>query len=226
MISIIIPTLNEEKVIAQTLAHTLELAGTCEIIIADGGSTDKTIQIAQQFDAVTVTHSSRGRAKQMNSGAAHAHGEWLLFLHADTLLPATALTQISAFENNHCVQAGGFLQQFSGSDWRLKLVSYLDNRRCRKSRIIFGDQALFIKSGLFANLNGFPEQDILEDVAFSQKLNQVTTPILIEAAAVTDSRRFEQAGIFKSFMRVAAILTRLKMGLPVSPQHPFFKQTR
>lgn len=226
MISIIIPTLNEEKAIAQTLTHTLQLSGRCEIIVADGGSTDKTIQIAHQFDTVTVVHGPRGRAKQMNTGAVHARGEWLLFLHADTYLPATALIQIRSFENDHRIQAGGFLQQFSGNDWRLKLISYLDNRRCRKSRIIFGDQALFIRTKLFTELGGFPNQDILEDVAFGQNLNTVTVPKLVEAAAVTDSRRFEQAGIFKSFMRVATILTRLKMGLSVSPQHPFFKQAR
>ena len=224
MISIIIPTLNEEKVIAQTLTHTLELPGSGEIIVADGGSTDKTVRLAQQFVEVTVLNSSRGRATQMNTGASHAKGEWLLFLHADTRLPTTALTQINALTTK--IMAGGFLQQFSGDDWRLKLISYLDNRRCRKSRIIFGDQALFVRSKLFKQIGGFPEQEILEDVAFGLKLNQTTVPVLIDEAAITDSRRFEQAGIFRSFMRVAAILTRLKLGLNVSPQHPFFKQAR
>ena len=224
MISIIIPTLNEEKVIAQTLTHTLELPGSGEIIVADGGSTDKTVRLAQQFVEVTVLNSSRGRATQMNTGASHAKGEWLLFLHADTRLPTTALTQINALTTK--IMAGGFLQQFSGDDWRLKLISYLDNRRCRKSRIIFGDQALFVRRKLFKQIGGFPQQEILEDVAFGLKLNQTTVPVLIDEAAITDSRRFEQAGIFRSFMRVAAILTRLKLGLSVSPQHPFFKQAR
>ena len=226
MISIIIPTLNEEKILSQNLAYTLNLPGFFEVIIADGGSHDKTTQIAQQFTTITVVASPKGRARQMNTGASYAQGEWLLFLHADTRLPISALTQIHNLGKSYRIQAGGFLQQFSGNDWRLKFISYLDNRRCRKSRIIFGDQALFIKKELFEKLGGFPDQEILEDIAFSQLLIKETTPILIEQAVITDSRRFEKAGILRSFLRVAIILTRARLGMPVSPQHPFFTHAR
>src|SRR4029079_11689716 len=100
----------------------------------------------------------KGRASQMNTGAQHATGDWLLFLHADTLLPDRALARLNTLETDATVQAGGFLHQFSGTDWLLRTLSYLNNLRCRWSKIIYGDQAMFVRRTLFEKLGGFPNE--------------------------------------------------------------------
>lgn len=99
-----------------------------------------------------------------------AAGEWLLFLHADTMLPEGALQRLNDSERDLTIQAGGFLHRFSGNDWRLRLISRLGNFRCRHSRVIYGDQAMFVRRRLFESLGGFPDQPILEDVAFCENL--------------------------------------------------------
>lgn len=226
MISIIIPTFNEESTIGATLTHVLKLNGNCEVIVVDGGSEDNTANIVSQHPKVFFIDGPKGRALQMNKGAQHAKGNILLFLHADTRLPDNALQLINQAMQNPFTLAGGFLQKFSGNDWRLRLISKIDNYRCRRSKIFYGDQALFICSKLFFKLEGFPKQDILEDWAFGQILRRATTPVIINQSVITDSRKFEKNGIWKSFMHITIILTRLKFGLPVSKQHPFFIDIR
>ena len=153
------------------------------------------------------------------------HGEWLLFLHADTLLPVQALSRLNELEANLAIQAGGFCHQFSGSDWRLRLISWLDNFRCVRSRVIYGDQALFVRRVLFERLGGFPDQPILEDVAFGEKLLTVTTPILLSPPVVTDARKFLKMGVWRSFVRVLLIILHVEFKLPYLPR-VFFQDIR
>ena len=136
MISIIIPTLNEEHNITDVLTHVFSLSGNYEVIVVDGGSTDNTISLVEAEPQVKLLKSSKGRAKQMNAGAEYANGAFLLFLHADTFLPKDAITKINSYEINSNIQAGGFLHKFSGNDWRLKFISFLHNYRCKKSKTI------------------------------------------------------------------------------------------
>jgi hypothetical protein len=128
-------------------------------------------------------------------------------------------------EGEEKVQAGGFLHQFSGGDWRLRLISFLDNFRCIRSRIIYGDQAMFVRRGLFERLGGFPNQPILEDVAFCEKLVRVTEPVLLRPPVVTDSRKFVKMGVWKSFARVLLIILHAQFRLPVLPR-VFFQDVR
>ena len=161
----------------------------------------------------------------MNAGAEFAKGEWLLFLHADTTLPGGAIRRLNELEADRTVQAGGFMHRFSGDDWRLKFISSLDNFRCARSRIIYGDQALFVRRSLFERLGGFPKQRVLEDVAFCEKLINVTKPLLLSPPVVTDSRKFVQMGIWRSFARVLAIILHVEWGLPTLPPE-FFRDIR
>ena len=226
MISIIIPVYDEEVVLPTTLDHLNHQAGEFEIIVVDGGSRDRTRDIVSRYPEVQLLHAAKGRASQMNAGAGVARGEWLLFLHADTILPPQALSTLNALEADQTYQTGGFHQRFSGDDWRLRLISFLHNFRCKHTRIMYGDQALFVRQALFNQLNGFPDQPILEDVAFGEKLLPITRPVLLDDYVITDSRKFEKIGIWRSFARVLAILIRCRLGLSVAPSHPFFKDIR
>ncbi len=234
MISVVIPVYNEARALPVTLPRLFEQGGDYEVIIVDGGSNDRTCEIVRSLlvDSLHAAHGKallmsarKGRASQMNAGATVARGEWLLFLHADTVLPAHALTRLNTLESNIGVQAGGFHHQFGGADWRLRLISWLDNIRCVRSRIIYGDQALFVRRSLFEQLGGFPNQLILEDVAFCETLLRVTTPVLLEPAVVTDARKFLQMGVWRSFIRVLLIILHVEYRLPYLPR-VFFQDIR
>jgi rSAM/selenodomain-associated transferase 2 len=237
MVSVIIPAYNEEKALPHTLSELFRQSGEYEVLVVDGGSTDRTGRILRDFGFVQnpsplTPHPSRlfltapkGRASQMNAGAKEARGEWLLFLHADTTLPDGALARLNLMEPDQAIQAGGFLHRFSGDDWRLKLISFLDNFRCTRSRIIYGDQALFVRRSLFERLGGFPHQSILEDVAFCERLIQVTSPRLLSPPVITDSRKFVSMGIWRSFVRVLLIILHVEFRLPVLPR-AFFQDVR
>jgi rSAM/selenodomain-associated transferase 2 len=237
MVSVVIPAYNEEKALPHTLRELLRQCGDYEAIVVDGGSTDRTLAVLAEFSfseypsplglhpSCLLREASKGRASQMNEGAKHATGNWLLFLHADTVLPAGAIQRLNEMEADQTIRAGGFMHQFSGDDWRLKLISFLDNFRCIRSRIIYGDQALFVRRALFEQLGGFPSQRILEDVAFCEKLNKVTNPLLLSQSVVTDARKFLKMGVWRSLLRVLLIILHVEFHLPVLPR-AFFQDVR
>lgn len=225
MISVIIPAYNEEKALPATLRALLAQPGDYNVLVVDGGSTDRTRAIVLTEPRARLMTAPKGRASQMNAGAREARGEWLLFLHADTLLPDGALARLNRMEGDAGIQAGGFFHQFSGGDWRLRLISLLDNFRCVRSRIIYGDQAMFVRRELFHRLGGFPDQPILEDVAFCERLIRATEPVLLGPPVVTDSRKFVQMGVWKSFVRVLLIILHAQFRLPVLPR-VFFSDVR
>ena len=225
MISVIIPAYQEEKALPATLRSLLAQPGEYEVIVVDGGSTDRTRGIVLAEPRARLFMAPKGRAAQMNAGARQARGEWLLFLHADTHLPDGALDRLNRMEGETVIQAGGFHHRFSGGDWRLRLISFLDNFRCVRSRIIYGDQAMFVRRSLFERLGGFPEQPILEDVDFCEKLVGVTEPVLLRPPVVTDSRKFVAMGIWKSFALVLLIILHAQFRLPVLPR-AFFQDVR
>ena len=223
MISVIIPVLNEERALPATLQHIFSQAGEFEVIIVDGGSTDNTLNIVRQDSRLQLQTASAGRASQMNEGARHASGEWLLFLHADTLLPKGALLRIEELAPE--IQAGGFKHHFSGHAWSLRLISWLHNFRCRCTRIFYGDQAMFVRRKLFTELGMFPNELILEDLLFSEKLVKATRPVILDSYVITESRKFEQHGIWLSFWRVLLILISHGLHLPI-PARKFFTNVR
>ena len=226
MLSVIIPTLNEEKALPETLACLFRQSSGEEVIIVDGGSTDATEKVCEQYPGIRFITSDKGRAAQLNAGARAASGDLLLFLHADTLLPDDALSTIKRVIGHEKHQAGGFRHSFGDQDWRLRFISFLDNRRCLKTKIIYGDQAMFIQRNLFERLNGFPDIAIMEDIYFCEKLVQLTTPVILDSYVKTDPRKFIKMGIWRSLYRVAAIQTRHELKLPVANDHPFFSEIR
>jgi rSAM/selenodomain-associated transferase 2 len=210
MISVVIPAYNEERALPQTLDQLFSQPGEYEVILVDGGSRDATRRIARRYPRVQLVNAPRGRASQMNAGAVRARGDWLVFLHADTLLPENGLARIAELPTE--VAAGGFRHRFSGRGFGLWFVSLADNIRCQSTRIIFGDQAMFIRRSLFSRLEGFPDVDRLEDVAFCGKLVKHTRPVLLDQAVVTDSRKFIRHGVWRSLTRVVVILLCVNFG--------------
>ena len=197
----------------ETLRQVLTQGEETQVTVVDGGSTDNTQQQVENLDNVEWLISAPGRARQMNVGAQVSTGDWLLFLHADTWLPEGALETINSLDRT--ILAGGFCQQFSKRHWFLKLVSQLHNWRCRRSRIIYGDQCLFIRRTLFEKIGGFPEQTILEDVLISERILKHTRPVLLEQSVITSSRKFEQRGLFRSFFDIVIIMSCHELRLPV-----------
>jgi rSAM/selenodomain-associated transferase 2 len=220
MIWVIIPTYNEERALPLTLLSVFQQKGNYQIIVVDGGSTDQTHNIVRTHSQIIWLTAPKGRASQMNVGAnymlthQHTSNDWLLFLHADTLLPKNAFTQLHHLALDTSCQAGGFQHQFSGNDWRLRMISWLDNFRCHRSRIIYGDQALFVRVELFHQLGGFPLQPMLEDVRFCEQILSHATPRLLASPVITDARKFIQMGIWRSFIRVLMIILHVEYGLP------------
>jgi rSAM/selenodomain-associated transferase 2 len=222
LISVVIPAWNEERALPGTLRSVFAQTTSCEVIVADGGSSDGTGAIAAADTRIQLVSAPKGRASQMNAGAQRARGEWILFLHADTWLPPGALSAIATLPPD--VAAGCFRHRFSGRDWRLRLISRLHDWRFSVTGIIYGDQAMFVRRTLFDRLGGFPAVAHLEDVLFSEQLVPVTRPRMIDLTVETESRKFEQMGIWKSLGRVLVILACHELRLPVPTR--FFRDIR
>lgn len=211
MISIVIPALDEEHALPPTLARVGHQGVAHELIVSDGGSRDGTERIAGAAGA-RVIRASRGRGTQMNAGARHADGDWLLFLHADTLLPPGALAAITALPPS--VEAGCFCQAFSDPHPLLRLTSRLHNWRCRRTRIMYGDQAMFVRRDVFETIGGFPQTD-LEDVKLSERLRERCAPVLLPLTVTTDARKFLAHGILRSVARIVLVLLCHRYHLPL-----------
>jgi rSAM/selenodomain-associated transferase 2 len=214
MISIVIPTLNEARALPHTLQSVAAHPETHEVIISDGGSSDATRDAALTHGARWV-NGPRGRGAQMNTGARAAHcapHEWLLFLHADTHLPAGALQALERLPPG--VTWGGFQQAFDDTQPLLRAVSRLHNWRARRTRILYGDQAMFVRRRVFDSTGGFPECD-LEDVQLSERLRAQACPVLMPLTVVTDARKFVAHGVVRSMVRIVALLLCHRYGLPL-----------
>jgi len=217
------PVLNEAIALPGTLEKVFSQTGEFEVIVVDGGSTDNTRAIVQAYPDIKLLSAATGRASQMNAGAKQAKGEWLLFLHADTLLPADAMLAITSLPDS--VQTGGFQHCFSGKSRGLRLISWLHNFRCRRTRVFYGDQAMFIRKTLFFEMGEFPEGVLMEDLILGERLVKVTSPLILEQFVITDSRKFEQHGIWLSLWRVILILLSHELHLPI-PVKKFFANVR
>lgn len=216
LLSIIIPALNEQRVIVETLQalQPLREAGH-EIIIVDGGSTDKTRYLAAPL-ADNILLTERGRARQMNVGAQFAHNDILLFLHADTLLPTQADTLIiNGLAEKGC-QWGRFNVRLSGQAWPLRVVERLINWRTCLTGIATGDQAIFLQRSLYSQVHGFPDIPLMEDIALSRNIKHFSRPLCIPTPVITSSRRWEQNGIVRTILLMWSL--RLAYALGVSPQ--------
>jgi rSAM/selenodomain-associated transferase 2 len=201
-LSIVIPVLDEAALVGRTLQSLAPLrARGHEVIVADGGSADATREIAAPL-ADRVLAGARGRASQMNAGAAAATGDVLLFLHADTELPASADEEISGKMGSRAW--GRFDVSIEGDSPMLAVIAFFMNLRSRLTGIATGDQAIFVRR---ADFPGFPEIALMEDVAFSKLMKRRSRPACLGARARTSGRLWERRGV----LRTMILMWRLRL---------------
>jgi rSAM/selenodomain-associated transferase 2 len=199
-LSIILPVLDEGEAIAAALESLADLRGLgVEVIVVDGGSRDATVQRAR-LRADRVLFGSRGRAVQMNEGAQKAAGDVLLFLHADTRLPPEAEHLILNGLERSGLAWGRFDVKIEGRHPLLAVVGWMMNLRSRLSGIATGDQAMFVKREVFAEIGGFPPIPLMEDVALSKRLKGVSRPLCLRERVITSGRRWEQNGVLRTIV--------------------------
>jgi len=192
-LSIVMPVLNEAGHLDATLEALAPLQQHgVELIVVDGGSDDDTLDKARRY-ATTVCVSPRGRARQMNTGAAEAHGDVLLFLHADTQLPPDADRLVAQAIARGAVW-GRFDVTIQGQSALLPVVAALMNIRSRWTGIATGDQALFVQRDVFQHLGGFPDQPLMEDIELSRRLCRLSRPACLRPKVTTSGRRWDTRG--------------------------------
>jgi rSAM/selenodomain-associated transferase 2 len=193
-LSIVIPALNEAAGIEATLKALQPLrARGVELVLADGGSGDTTVAVARPW-VDTVVDAPRGRALQMNAGAARARADALMFLHADTRLPPSGdVLALQSLAEGACW--GRFDVRIEGRPRMLRVVAALMNLRSRLSGIATGDQAIFVTRAAFERVGGFPAQPLMEDIEISRRLKRLGRPACLRARVCTSGRRWEQRGV-------------------------------
>ena len=211
-LSIVLPALNEAAGIAATLQALAPLrAAGHEIIVVDGGSTDGTAALASPL-ASRVVASERGRARQMNAGAAAATGEVLLFLHADTQLPPGADAAIAAALRGGA-RWGRFDVHIEGRSRWLPVVARLLNLRSRLTGIATGDQALFIETTLFRELGGYAPLPLMEDIELCGRLRAIARPACLRERVTTSGRRWDTRGAWRTIWLMWTLRWRYWRGI-------------
>ena len=214
-LSIILPVLNEAPGIVAALQALAPLRSRgAEVIVVDGGSADRSAELAAPF-ADQVLDAPRGRASQMNAGAAAARGGVRLFLHADSRLPEDADRLVAqAMACGH--HWGRFDVEIEGKSAWLPVVAALMNRRSRLTGIATGDQAVFVAREVFAAVGGFPDIPLMEDIELSRRLLRTGRPACLAARVTTSGRRWEAHGVWRTILRMWWL--RLRYFLGADPQ--------
>ena len=195
MISVIIPILNEAKILERSLTQLTQQLQSHQLIIVDGGSTDGSQFIAKKFGK--VISSPQGRARQMNAGADAATGDILLFLHADVWLESGAINSLEAAIATGYV-GGAFKQRIEGGHILYRLIERGANFRAKRLQLFYGDGGIFIRRHHFYQIGGFPNVPILEEMEFSRKLRHLGNTTLVEPGIHISSRRWKKNGIVRT----------------------------
>jgi rSAM/selenodomain-associated transferase 2 len=214
MLSIIVPALNEADNIVRTLNDLQPLRERGhEVLVVDGGSTDATPRLAEPLSDRVLT-SGRGRALQMNAGAAASRGDVLWFVHADSQVSTAALMQLE-----QAVAAGALWGRFdvrlAGESWMLPMVAWMMNRRSCITGIATGDQGMFVRRTAFEAAGGFPDIPLMEDVALSRALKRLARPHCLPGPLITSARRWEAQGVWRTILLMWRL--RLEFALGADP---------
>ena len=207
-IDVIIPVLNEEKILREKKDYYTWLKTRARVIFVDGGSLDETVAVARNYGEVIVSRG--GRPFQMNQGAAACQSPNILFLHADTFVTEDALGQIErALKNGIC---GGCLTMvIEDPRWIFRIFEKIVNFRARRFKIIDGDLGLFVKKEVFIRLDQFAEVPVMEDILFSRKLKKVGKVAVLPGKIFVSGRKWHEKGFVKTFGQYALAYLKLWM---------------
>lgn len=200
-VSVIVPTLNEEELLLATLSRVTPQEKLAEIIVVDGGSTDGTRETASSMQVQVIEAESANRAAQMNLGAARAKGDFLLFLHADTLVPAGALAAIVKALSDPVFVGGAFARRYDSSSLFLAVTCHLAEIRNVLIGWHLGDQGIFCRREAFEILGGYRLISPFEDLDFSRRLGRMGRLATLRPAVVSSGRRFRKQGAVRQTLR-------------------------
>ena len=224
-LSIVIPTLNEEHSLANTLGALAQLTGDVEVIVVDGGSADSTREIARASGARVVT-SDRGRGTQMHAGAKVAVGEVLLFLHADTIIPSDAAARIcEALAKDESVVGGNFAVKFDGKSRSARFLTWL-YPKLGKLGLCYGDSAIFVRKSVYRNIGGFKSYPIFEDLDLVRWLRKRGRMVHLPFTVLTSSRRFEGRNFPLTFARWSILQGLYWLGISPRKLHRLYAPVR
>jgi rSAM/selenodomain-associated transferase 2 len=224
IISIIIPVLNEATIIKKTLGQLTQYS-EIEIIVVDGGSQDETVTIAKSSANIVkvLTVIGKGRAGQMNAGANLAQSDILLFLHADTQLPANFIELVSKTLKQKRIIAGAFELAIDSSGIPLRGIEILVKMRSRLLSLPYGDQALFISKQAFIQAGGFADLPIMEDFEFIQRVGKLGRIAIAPAAVTTSGRRWQKLGVWQTTLINQLMIAGYYLGISPAKLSKFYR---
>jgi rSAM/selenodomain-associated transferase 2 len=224
-LSVVVPMLNEGSAIGDTLAALRSGAPNAEIIVVDGGSSDQSVDVARKL-ADRVVAASRGRARQMNAGAALGKGDFLAFVHADTRVPSSFERDIFDALGQSGIVGGRFDIELDDSSFAYRLIGNLISLRSRITRTATGDQAIFVRRPVFESIGGFPDFDLCEDLDFSRRLKRAGGVACLRSRVTTSARRWRRAGLARTVLRMWVIRGLYLLGVPPSRLKQIYADTR
>lgn len=223
-VSVIVPTLNEERILAATLTRARQ-PGVHEIIVVDGGSVDATRAVAEPL-ADRVLSAPQGRAAQMNAGADAARGDVLLFLHADTRVPEGYTVAVAAACAQPGIIGGRFDVNLQPATWLLRLTGQLMNWRSRLSRIATGDQAIFIRREVFEQLGGYASIPLMEDIELSRRMKRAGRIACLRQRVTTSARRWQKHGVVRTILLMWSLRLLYFFGVSAARLQRLYANTR
>lgn len=222
-LSVIVPVLNEQDGIEDAL-RSARAASAAEVVVVDGGSTDETVVRAKPL-ADRVLHAPRGRAVQMNAGARAARGDVLLFLHGDTRLPPSYVTEVG--DAIAAGAAGGrFDVVLDGRSALLPVVAALMNLRSRLTGISTGDQAIFVRRDVFERLGGYAPISLMEDVELTSRLRHTGKLAALRSQVITSGRRWDEHGAVRTVLLMWSLRLAYACGVSAEQLAAYYRRER
>jgi rSAM/selenodomain-associated transferase 2 len=213
MISVIIPSLNEEITIGKCIESLRRESGYIEVIVADGGSVDGTLEVIGNLNDVVLIESPKGRGLQMNQGAGAATGNIYLFLHADTLLEQGWSSEIMTALEDSVVAGGAFTLAIDSPEWQYRLIELMVRARSALWKLPYGDQGIFVRRDVFEKIGRYKNIPLMEDVDLIERIKREGRISILHRKAVTSHRRWKKEGWIRATLMNQLIMIMYRLGV-------------